>query len=87
MHTASPDDRLTAALAGEAPAAAALHLARRLRNEGMARADLLALYDRFRERHAADADETRSDAVLDATAHLAGWSAPARGVRTPRPGY
>ena len=39
----------------------------------MPQAELLALFDAARERHARDADETNCEAILDAMDLIAGW--------------
>jgi hypothetical protein len=46
----------------------------------MAQPDLLALYDRFRDRLASEADETSYNAVLSATDYVAGWCSSAEAL-------
>jgi hypothetical protein len=80
MQPLSPIERVASALAGAALADALLDLARRLRDEGMAQCDQLALHDRFRERLASDVDETCYNAILDAMDHIAGWCSPSEAL-------
>jgi len=65
-----------------------LELARALRDAGMSRGELLALYDSAHARHAGDADPARDEAVLDAMDVIAGWCPPSRSLDPdePRPG-
>ncbi len=80
MQPTSATDRVAGALASPIPAEAVLDVARQLRDEGMAQPDLLALYDRFRERLSTDTDETCHDAVLDAMDFIAGWCSPSQAL-------
>jgi hypothetical protein len=78
MEPPSPMDRVESALASEPPQDALLELAEELRDGGMPQAELLALFDAARERHAGDADETSYDAILDTMDLISGWCAPSR---------
>ena len=82
MLPSSPAERVASALADAAPADALLDLARRLRDEAIAQPDLLALYDRFREQLASDADEKCYNAALDAMHDMAGWCSPSEALYT-----
>ena len=69
-------DRVETALAPTPPRDALLRLARELRDGAMPQAELLALFDAARERHAQGADETKYEAILDIMDLIAGWCAP-----------
>src|SRR6187455_944154 len=73
-------DRVEAALAATPPQGALLELARELRDGAMPQAELLALFDAARERHARDADETNYEAIMDTMDLIAGWCAPSQGL-------
>jgi hypothetical protein len=80
MGSSSPSDRVERVLAAPEPRAAVLELAQDLRDGGMPQAELLALFDAARERHAQDADEARYDAILDAMDLMVGWCAPSQNL-------
>jgi hypothetical protein len=78
MEPSSPMDRVEAALTATTPHGALLGLARELRDGAMSQAELLALFDAARERHAGDADETNYKAILDTMDLIAGWCSPSQ---------
>ena len=80
MAASSPSDCVEQALSASEPFPALLSVAEQLRDEGMAQRDLSALFDGFRARHAADADETRLDAILDTLDFIAGWCSPSKAL-------
>jgi hypothetical protein len=75
MTPSSKADRIEQAFSATAPFDL-LTVARQLRDEGMTQAELLALYDSFREQHATDTDETRYNAILDTMDFIYGWCNP-----------
>jgi hypothetical protein len=80
MEPSSLRDRVEAALAASPPHGALLRLAQELREGAMPQAELLALFDAARERHANDADETNYEAILDTMDLITGWCAPSRSL-------
>lgn len=80
MQPMSANDLLAQALTSASPAAAALDIAIQLRDEGMTQTELLALYNRFRERHASDIDETCYNAILDTMDIISGWCSPSQSL-------
>jgi hypothetical protein len=67
------DSRFEHALAEPKPSRSLYALAEELKQEGMSQLDLYKLFDRFREIHHHDTDETKYDAILDTMDYIYGW--------------
>lgn len=73
-------ERFVQALESSSPADRLLQLAHELRDEGEHQPDVLGLFELYRRDHAADADESRLDTILDVIDYIAGWCSPERDV-------
>jgi hypothetical protein len=76
----TPDERLTEALAAIKSSSDSMvySLAKQLRDEGISKKDLYALFDRFLKLHRDDADETRYDSLCDTMDFIVGYCAAGR---------
>lgn len=85
MNRPKPADRLEAALATLGRGSLE-KLARELRDGGMPRAELYALFDAARGRHASDPDESAYDEILEVMDLISGWCHPSRAIDPDPPG-
>lgn len=86
MEPTSPIHRVEAALAATETEDALLELVRDLRDGGMSRSELRALFDAARERHSRDSDATLHDAILDAMDLIVGRCDPSQALDPDPPG-
>jgi hypothetical protein len=68
--------RIETALAGASPPSALYELAKVLNDEGMSQQEMYRWFDKAREQHEHDPDQTKYDAILDAMDYIAGWCGP-----------
>jgi predicted NAD/FAD-binding protein len=70
-------NRFEAALCAPSPFDALRMLAEALKAEGMTQQEMYGAFDKYRERHADDQDETCLNVILDVMDCIGGWCAPA----------
>ncbi|WP_435017867.1 hypothetical protein TA3x_005488 [Tundrisphaera sp. TA3] len=80
MDPTVPMNRVESALARTPPRDALREVAEELRDGGMPRSVLLALFDAARGCHSEDADEASHDAILEVMDFISGWCHPSQGL-------